>query len=114
MGTAGKLPQFSNAKTLANKFNGFYSNKVLQIRNKIKPSNLAQDFRQTFNGMIMDSFAPTTVDELRGILKKMGIKTSCQDPLPGSLLTSTITRTRTTTSTITRTSTSTNTKTNTQ
>ena len=83
--TAGKLPQFSNAKTLANKFNGFYSNKVLQIRNKIKPSNLAQDFRQTFNGVIMDSFTPTTVDELRVILKKMGIKTSCQDPLPGSL-----------------------------
>ena len=83
--SAGKLLQFSNAKTLSNKFNSFYSNKVLQIRNKIKPSNLAQDFRQTFNGMTMDSFDPTTVDELRGILKKMGIKTSCQDPLPGSL-----------------------------
>ena len=28
---------------------------------------------------------PTTVDELRGIIKKMGIKTCSQDPLPGSL-----------------------------
>ena len=83
--TTGKLPQFSNPKTLANQFNNFYSNKVLKIRNKIKPSNLTQDFRQSFNGEMMESLMPTTVDELRGIIKKMGIKTSCQDPLPGSL-----------------------------
>ena len=33
----------------------------------------------------MESLEPTTVEELRDILKEMGIKTSAQDPLPGSL-----------------------------
>ena len=83
--TTEKMPQFSNAKTLANQFNKFYSNKVLKIRNNIKPSNLAQDFRKGFIGEMMESLMPTTVDELRGIIKKMGIKTCSQDPLPGSL-----------------------------
>ena len=33
----------------------------------------------------MESLMPTTVEELRGIIKEMGIKTSYQDPLPGTL-----------------------------
>ena len=84
--TSGTLPQFDNAKVLANKFNNFYSNKILQIRNKIQPSTLENDHRQRFNGVVLDFLAPTTVDELRLIIKDMGIKTSCQDPLPGSIL----------------------------
>ena len=80
-----KLPQCNDHKTLANKFNNFYSNKVQQIRDNIESSNLEKDFRQNFSGLTMQSLMPTTVDELRGILKDMGIKTSSQDPLPGSL-----------------------------
>ena len=83
--SSGALPQFENSKVLANKFNNFYSNKVLQIRNKIKPSKLVTDYRQNFNGVVMESVMPTTVEELRGIIKDMGIKTSSQDALPGSL-----------------------------
>ena len=80
-----KLPEFNSPKTLANQFNEFYSNKVAQIRNKIKPSTSEQDFRKKFDGVVMDSFEPATVAELREIIKKTGIKTSSQDPLPGSL-----------------------------
>ena len=83
--TTGMLPKFEDSKTLANQFNNFYSNKVLQIRNKIKPSDLVDDFRKNFGGVVMESFMPTTVDELRGIIKETGIKTSSEDVLPGSL-----------------------------
>ena len=82
---SGVLPQFDNPKALANRFNNYYSNKVQQIRNNIEPSKLVSDFRQNFNGMVMESLMPTTVEELRGIIKEMGIKTSYQDPLPGTL-----------------------------
>ena len=84
--TSGTLPQFDDAKILANKFNNFYSNKILNIRNKIQPSTLVNDHRQTFNGVVLDFLTPTTVEELGHIIKDMGIKTSCQDPLPGSIL----------------------------
>ena len=84
--SSGMLPQCDDSKILANKFNNFYSNKVLQIRNKIKPSKLTCDYRQDFNGVVMESVMPTTVDELRKIIHEMSIKTSYQDPLPGSLL----------------------------
>ena len=83
--TSGQLPQFHDSKTLANKFNNFYSNKVIQIRNKIKPSVLNQDCRKSFSGVGMESLMPTTVEELRVIIKEMGIKTSGEDTLPGSL-----------------------------
>ena len=83
--TAGILPTFHNSNTLANQFNNFYSSKVRQIRNKIPLSASKNNFRKRFDGMVMESLEPTTVEELRDILKDMGIKTSAQDPLPGSL-----------------------------
>ena len=83
--SSGTLPQFENPKILANKFNDFYSNKVLQIRNKIPPSNLPCDYRQNFNGEVMESFTPTTVAELRLIIKDWGIKTCSLDPLPNPI-----------------------------
>ena len=83
--TTGILPECNNPRTLANQFNNFYSDKVSQIRNKIKPSLLEKDFRKNFDGIFMESFTPTSVDELRTIIKEMGIKTSGEDTLPGSL-----------------------------
>ena len=84
--TSGTLPQHENPEILANKFNDFYSNKVLQIRNKIPPSNLTCDYRKNFQGTVMDSFIPTTVNELRLVIKDWGIKTCTLDPLPRALL----------------------------
>lgn len=83
--TTGILPEFNDPKTLANQFNNFYFNKVHQIRNKIQPSTLVHDFRTSFGGVVMESLMPTTVDELRTVIKEMGIKTSGEDALPGSL-----------------------------
>ena len=86
--TSGILPQFEDSKALANKFNNFYSNTVLHIRNKIKPSDLECDFRKKSTGTVMEDLMPTTVEELHCIinLKEMGIKTSCQDPMPCAIL----------------------------
>ena len=83
--SSGILPQFESPKILANKFNNFYANKVLHIRNNIRQSNLTNDHRQNFSGVTMKSLIPTTVDELRKIIKDMGIKTSSLDTLPGSI-----------------------------
>ena len=84
--SAGKLPLFDKSETLANQFNHFYSNKVKQIRNKIISSSTnKKDFRKSFEGVPMEFLEPTTVEELREVIKDMGIKTSGQDPLPGSL-----------------------------
>ena len=66
--SCGNLPNCESANVLANKFNDFYSNKVLKIRNNIKPANLPCDFRQIFSGTMMKSLKPTTVDELRDII----------------------------------------------
>lgn len=84
--SSGVLPQFEDSKALANKFNNFYSNKVLQIRNKIEPSKLTCDYRTNFTGVPMENLKPTTVDELRKIIREMKIKTSSEDALPASIL----------------------------
>ena len=83
--SSGVLPHFENPKLLANKFNNFYSNKVKQIRNNIVPPKSVPGYRRNFNGVTMESIMPTTVEELRKVITKMGIKTSAQDPLPGSI-----------------------------
>ena len=81
------LPQHDNATNLADQFNNFYSDKVQQIRKKIPKSNFdKQRYSINFTGIPLHSFKPTTVVELREILKTSGIKTSFHDILPASVL----------------------------
>ena len=85
--SSGTLPQHSDSNELANKFNHFYLDKVQQLRHKIPQTNFNRDqYSVRFNGTILDSFRPTTVDEIKGILKSSGIKTSFHDILPASVL----------------------------
>ena len=79
------LPNHDNSKELADRFNSFYLNKVAQLRTKI-PSIQTNGGNSTFSGTIMDCLRPTTVQELRKILKESGIKTSFNDILPASIL----------------------------
>ena len=83
----GVLPECENSKDLANRFNEFYLNKVKQLRSKIPVSkhNLIQP-GGIYSGPTLDCFRPTTVPELREILKTSGIKTSFNDILPANLL----------------------------
>ena len=82
------LPSYENPVCLANKFNQFYKNKVAKIRNQIPPttSQTATGVNDQFQGTILESFTPITVDELRTIIKPSKIKTSSEDAIPASLL----------------------------
>ena len=81
------LPQYDNAKNLADKFNVFYNEKVQNIRKQIPLSSFdRQKYTKPFNGVPLFSFRPTTVTELSEIIKTSGIKTSFHDILPAHLL----------------------------
>jgi len=55
----------SNATSLADQFNNFYSEKVQQIRKKIPKSNFdMKKYSTTFTRIPLFSFKPTTVAEL--------------------------------------------------
>ena len=84
--SSGALPQHENAKELANRFNDFYIDKVRLLRSKIPKSNDTPHITDNYSGTIMDTFQPTTVLELRNIIKESGIKTSFHDVLPANLL----------------------------
>ena len=73
------FPHHDDPKVLANSFNKFYLQKVEQLRSKIPISNQNSQRNSNFRGTIMDCFRPTTVQELRKILKESGIKTSFND-----------------------------------
>ena len=83
--SSSSLPHHDNSNDLANKFNKFYIDKVQQLRSKIPVSSHTPNVND-FNGTVMDSFRPTTVEELREIIKANGIKTSFHDVLPAKLL----------------------------
>ena len=68
--SSGSLPQYHDAQELGNRFNNFYVNKVKQLRDKIPQSNSSRNIGN-FTGIMMDSFRPTTVDELSDIIKKV-------------------------------------------
>ena len=87
--SSASLPQYDNAKDLANNFNDYYINKVQKIRNNI-PESEPVNSNSVNNGAILESFRPTTVPELRKILKESGIKTSFHDILPAKVLKSII------------------------
>ena len=83
----GVLPKHDNPVELANTFNQFYLNKVQQLRGKIPLSkNDTSQNDVIFNGTKLGCFRPTTVHELRKILKESGIKTSFNDILPANIL----------------------------
>ena len=84
----GVLPKHDNPIELANTFNQFYLNKVQKLRHKIPLSknDTTQNNDVIFNGTKLDCFRPTTVHELRKILKESGIKTSFNDILLANIL----------------------------
>ena len=82
------LPAHTDPVDLANKFNGYYIEKIDKLRKSIPETNEYhhQQQRQKFNGTKLSIFAPTTAEEVKEILKDKGIKTSSEDPLPVDIL----------------------------
>ena len=75
----------SEPTELANKFNMFYSEKVLKIRSII-PVNTNRSETNLFSGEHLEYLELTTVQELKQIINDTCIKTSVDDPLPAKLL----------------------------
>jgi DNA-directed RNA polymerase subunit F len=81
------LPAHTDPVELANKFNEYYIEKIDKLRNSIPPTNSEDDDeRILFQGVKLESFAPTTPDEVRKLIKEHGVKTSSEDPLPSVLV----------------------------
>ena len=85
------LPSHTDSKKLANEFNEFYIDKVIKIRDSIP--KVAVDnkyYSRPFTGERLNTFRPTTVEELTDIIKEFGVKTSVEDPIPAALVKSSI------------------------
>ena len=80
------LPSHTDSLTLADSFNEYFLTKVANIRSSLPTSSdlptdtLIPPTSSTLNPHQLSSFDPTTVDELRCLIKKHGIKTSTNDP----------------------------------
>ena len=95
MGSTKKLsiPDCENHQTLANKFNDFFLDKIVKIREGLF-SSLSRDSLQTlkeklFPGTSMNKlqhFTPASEEEIKKILKKSSSATCELDPMPTHLL----------------------------
>ena len=81
------LPNHDDPKSIANEFNEYYVSKIDKIRESI-PVEKENDLPDAvpFQGNKLSIFSPTSIDEVSKILKDCGIKTSPEDPIPVSIL----------------------------
>ena len=83
------LPSYTEPVGLANRFNDFFIEKVIKIRNSIPtPKDSVNQYRRPFNSEKLCIFRPTTCDEVHSVIKEFGMKTSEEDPIPSVLLSS--------------------------
>ena len=73
-------------------FNDFYIHKIEKLRESIisTEESVLMNNEYEYNGYLLDSFEPTTDDEIKELIKEFGIKTSCEDPIPAKVLQSII------------------------
>ena len=85
--SSGIFPHFENPVNLANKFNRFYVEKVMKIRDEI-PNISSSDVTVTefFSGQTLNHFQLTTVEELSIIVKEGELKTAFCDVIPKALM----------------------------
>ena len=87
------LPKSSSPIDLANRFNNFFSDKIVKIRSKFsKEPDLTTQESSTpgsqfpASNATLDNFEPVKEEELEKIIKSAPIKTSLDDPIPATLL----------------------------
>ena len=81
------LPSYSDSKEMADAFNNFYVDKVSKIRQSIPAaSGDTTYYSRPFTGEKMMTFRLVTVEEVKDIIKRFGIKTSMEDPIPSKML----------------------------
>ena len=85
------IPQTSDPSNLANQFNNYFCDKIVNIRNNLTPpSRLCeiQNISTVFpvDSATLDQFEPVTEAQLEKIIKASKIKTCSDDPIPAELL----------------------------
>ena len=81
------LPIHSDAKELADEFNKYYIDKIKKIRESIPTNAIVPECcKRKFEGALLADFSPTNESEINDMLKKSGLKTSAEDPIPSKLL----------------------------
>ena len=80
------LPPTDDLKQCVDDFNNFFQMKIDGIRSKIGNHTEDPSSYNKFNGSKLETFSPTTVDEISEILKDTEFKSSSVDPLPSCLI----------------------------
>ena len=81
------LPPSETIQNVVNDFNNFFTDKIDKIHEAFPKENSTATFTKTNDQCPkLTSFEPTTVGEIKDILKENKIKTSSNDPLPAFLL----------------------------
>lgn len=82
------LPPYDSIQEIANNFNKFFIDKIENIRKNFSSNNeqVYYDAVNNNNLTYMSDFEPTTITEIREILKETNFKTCANDPLPTDLL----------------------------
>ena len=86
------LPSHDDPLQLANEINSFFIDKINKIRQQFHQSFNTTDNNSNDNHIqnSLSCFTPVSMDSLKEIIKDMTIKTSFDDPLPASLLKSSL------------------------
>ena len=84
------LPTANSDKELANKFLGYFKEKILKIRESFTTDTVPKASETVTSIGSLNTFEPATMDELRVIIISFGISCSPDDPLDAKLLTQNI------------------------
>ena len=84
------LPNATSDKELANNFLIYFKEKIEKIRSSFTPVPASESAEVDPNIVKLTEFEPATLDEITGIVKSYGVKCSPEDPVPASLLSSSI------------------------
>ena len=79
------LPSHNCKKELANRFQSYFKEKIMNIRKSFQPAQSSQIFTEECN-VALNAFGLCTEDELRAIISEYGVNCSPEDPIPLSLL----------------------------
>ena len=79
-------PAYENIQSVVDDFNMYFSKKIDDIRKQFTNIPSIESRSSENHGAKLETFTPTTIDELRSIINDSGLKTSSNDPLPQSII----------------------------
>ena len=91
-GKKSQLPFSEDYQLLAERFNNFFIDKIVNIRNNLNVNDISTDVNQDVNINLtqFSTFRTVTVEQIMKQIKSSKIKTAQNDPIPASLLKSSV------------------------